>query len=211
MPADHGLPAPHHVDAERDIESRANDDETKPARLQTMHRDRSEIDDSIPRKTYVQRLALLNTTAGRWSTFSKHSYLPFIILFTFPAITYTAITYGSLLAWFSIAVNVYSVYFTLPPYNFGASGIGLMNLPPFIGGLVGSIYGGLVTVRSIIWLSRRNSGIFEPEMRLWTALSGVVIMPLSLLMFGLSTAYGLHWIYSSDWAWPLWIWVCGTG
>ena len=208
---DHGLPAPQYVDAERDIESRANDDETKPAPLQTTHRDCSEIDDSIPRKTFLQRLALLNTTAGSRSTYSKHSYQPFIILFTFPAITYTAITYSSLLAWFSVVVNVYSVYLTLPPYNCGAWGIGLMNLPPFIGGLVGSIYGGLVTDRSIIWLSRRNSGIFEPEMRLSTALTGVVIMPFSLLMFGLSTAYGLDWIISCDWAWPVGIWVCGTG
>lgn len=91
-------------------------------------------------------------------------------------------------------VNVYSIYFTLPPYNFTSDGIGLLNLAPFVGGVIGSVYSGLVVDKSIIWLSHRNGGIFEPEMRLWSALPGVVLMPLSILMFGLATAAGTHWI-----------------
>lgn len=151
------------------------------------------LDSTMPRKSYIQRLALVNNTPG-WQTFFRHTYQPFIILATFPAITFSALTYGSLLAWFSMAVTTYSVYFTLPPYNFGSEGIGLMNLPPFIGGLIGSLFAGIVTDRSIIWLARRNGGVFEPEMRLWTALPGVVIMPFSLLWFGFSTADGNAWI-----------------
>lgn len=151
------------------------------------------LDVTIPRKAYLQRLSLLNNTPG-WTTFFRHTYQPFIILATFPAITFSAITYGSLLAWFSMAVTTYSVYFTLPPYSFGAEGIGLMNLPPFIGGMIGSIFAGIATDRSIIWLARRNGGVFEPEMRLWTALPGDIIMPFSLLWFGFSTADGNAWI-----------------
>ena len=151
------------------------------------------INDNIPRKPYWQRLTLINSTPG-WSTFFRHVYQPFVILFTFPAITYTALTYGSLLAWFSVSVTTYSVYFTLPPYNFSPAGIGLLNLAPFIGGAVGSLIAGFLADRSIIWLSKRNHGIFEPEMRLWTAVPAIAIMPLSLLWFGLSTAYGAPWI-----------------
>jgi hypothetical protein len=151
------------------------------------------IDPNIPRKSYWQRMAPVSNTSGGWSIF-KHMYQPFIILFTFPAVTYTALIYGSLLAWFSVVVNVYSIYFTLPPYNFGSSGIGLLNLPPFIGGILGSIYGGLINDWAITKLSRRNKGIFEPEMRLWIAMPATVVLPGSLLMFGLSTANGLPWI-----------------
>ena len=91
-------------------------------------------------------------------------------------------------------VNVYSVYFTFEPYNFGPSGIGLMNLPPFIGGIFGSLYGGLVTDYLAIRLSRRNEGIFEPEMRLWVALPAIVLLPASIILFGAATADGLPWI-----------------
>ena len=92
---------------------------------------RFSVNESIPRKTYRERLALLTTTPG-WTAVFRHVYHPFVILFTFPAITYAALTYGSLLAWFSVSVTTYSVYFTLPPYNFSPSGIGLLNLAPFV-------------------------------------------------------------------------------
>lgn len=120
--------------------------------------------------------------------------MPFVIVLTFPAFTYAAIIYGSLLAWFSVVVSVYSGYFILPPYNFSAVGVGLMNLPPFIGSVIGSVYGGLLSDWLIVRLSRRNNGIYEPEMRLWLALPAVFILPGSLLFFGLPTAEGLPWI-----------------
>lgn len=155
------------------------------------------IDQDIPRKTYRQRLAIFpeNTDfTGGWTALFKHAYQPFIIITTFPAIAYSALMYGSILAWFSVIVNVWSIYFILPPYNFTAAGIGLMNLPPFIGGIVGSLYGGLLNDWLIIKLSRRNKGVFEPEMRLWVALPAVLAMPASILLFGLATANGLPWI-----------------
>lgn len=114
-------------------------------------------------------------------------------MFTFPAIAYTALTYGSILAWFSVCVSAYSVYFTLPPYNFSSAGVGLLNLAPFVGGIFGSIYGGIGSDWLIIRLSRRNNGIYEPEMRLWLQLPCVFIMPAGILMFGLSMARGMHW------------------
>jgi len=153
------------------------------------------LDSSIPRKTYLQRLRFFPKGCfdGDWSLF-RHVYQPFIILFTFPAITYTALIYGTILAWFSVVVNVWSIYFTLPPYNFSSTGIGLMNLPPFIGGVLGSLFGGLLNDWLAIHLARRNKGIFEPEMRLWVAIPAVFILPAGILLFGLSTAYGHPWI-----------------
>lgn len=148
----------------------------------------------IARKTYLQRMAFTTTSPGGWSLFLQHSYLPFVILFTFPAFMYSAVIYGSLLAWFSVVVSVYSSYFTLPPYNFSAQGVGLMNLAPFIGSVIGSAYGGLLSDWLIVFLSRRNNGIYEPEMRLWLALPAVLTTPGSILFFGLPTAQGLPWI-----------------
>ena len=152
------------------------------------------ISDQTPRKSYLQRLTPFSFAHGGWTTFFRHSYQPFTVLFTFPAIAYSALLYGSLIAWLVAVVNVYSIYFTFPPYKFGPSGIGLMNLPPFIGTIIAFLFGGVFSDWLVIRLSRRNNGIFEPEMRLWIALPFLIILPGSILLFGLSTANGLHWI-----------------
>lgn len=78
------------------------------------------IDNSIPRKSYSQRLALFSSASGSWRSVFRHTYQPFVILFTFPAITYSGLIYGTIIAWLVAIVNVYSIYFTLPPYNFGS-------------------------------------------------------------------------------------------
>lgn len=142
----------------------------------------------IPRKTYWQRMSLTTTSPGGLAKFFRHTYQPFIILFTIPAVTYTALIYGSLLAWFSVALTVLSIYFTLPPYNFSSAGIGLLNLAPFIGAIFGSAYGGFLSDYTILQLSRRNRGIFEPEMRLWLAVPAMILTPAGYFMFGFSVA-----------------------
>lgn len=76
-----------------------------------------------------------------------------------------------------------------PPYNFDAIGVGLMNVAPFVGALIGFPCGGWLSDKSILWLSKKNRGIYEPEMRLWLALPVAVLGPASILMFGLGLAY----------------------
>ncbi|KIW64048.1 hypothetical protein PV04_09008 [Phialophora macrospora] len=148
----------------------------------------------IPPKSYSQRLRLLTVTPGGFDDFVRHAWQPFVILFTTPAVAYTALIYGSLLAWFTVVLSVFSIYLTYPPYNFSTSAVGLMNLAPFIGSLLGSAYGGPLSDFHILRLSQKNNGIYEPEMRFWLALPWIVVTPLSLLMFGLCLAHGLHWI-----------------
>ena len=147
---------------------------------------RSQVDPTIPKKTYRQRMAL-------W-TFSdvpllRHVYQPFILLVTFPAVAYSSLMYGALLAWFSIIVTTWSNYLLEPPYNFGSIGIGLFNLAPFIGSLLGSIVGGPVNDWWILWRAKRNGGIYEPETRLHLSLVGLVTCPLSILLFGLPLSH----------------------
>lgn len=118
-----------------------------------------------------------------------HFYQPIVALFYFPAVAYAAITYGSSLAWFAIMTSLQASYMLYPPYNFDARGIGLMNLAPFVGAVLGFPCGGYLSDKSILWLSKKNGGIYEPEMRLWLALPVVVLGPASILMFGLGIAY----------------------
>ncbi|KAJ5503480.1 hypothetical protein N7463_006354 [Penicillium fimorum] len=144
----------------------------------------------IPLKTYFQRMALVTPTEESvW----PHFYQPIVALFTFPAVAYAAITYGSTLALFAIMTSLQASYMLLPPYNFDAIGVGLMNLAPFVGAIIGFPFGGHLSDKSILWLSKRNGGIYEPEMRLWLALPIAIICPVGILIFGLGIAYGVHW------------------
>lgn len=143
------------------------------------------IDPNIPRKTYWQRLAWITPTDA---PILRHIYQPFIILFTFPAITYTALTFGCVLACFAIVITIQAIYLLEPPYNFSPSGVGLMNLPPFVGAFIGFFVGGWLNDKSILWLAKRNQGIYEPEQRLWMAVPTAFAIPAGMLLFGIGIA-----------------------
>ncbi|KAJ6780172.1 hypothetical protein PWT90_04400 [Aphanocladium album] len=148
------------------------------------------VDPSIPIRSLRQRFALVTMTKG---TILHDLYEPIIILVTFPAITYTAIAYGVLLAWFAVLISVQATYMFDPPYNFTSIGIGLMNIAPFIASIPGVLIGGYLNDKFIVWLAHRNHGTYEPEMRLWMILPLAIIAPAGILMFGLGLNYGAPW------------------
>lgn len=143
------------------------------------------VDLSIPRKTYWQRMALFTATDA---PILRHVYQPFIVLFTFPAVTYTAISFGCVLSCFAIVTTVLAIYLPDEPYNFSPSGVGLMNLPPFIGTFFGFFVAGWLNDKSIVWLANKNRGIYEPEQRLWMAIPASIFVPIGLLIFGTGLA-----------------------
>ncbi|KAK5116327.1 hypothetical protein LTR85_009299 [Meristemomyces frigidus] len=145
-----------------------------------------------PRKSIRERYSLLTLTPGGSRPFLGLVW-DFAALLQYPAVVYTALMWGSCLTFFSVLLTTLSTYMTLPPYNFTTSGIGLMSLPPFIGGLL-ALFVSASNDWIILKLAERNGGVFEPEMRLWLALIGVVITPAGLLLFGLSMAEGKPWI-----------------
>lgn len=134
----------------------------------------------IPPATYRQRL--------RWVTYSSESlwkiaYFPAYIILL-PHVLFSAIQYAAGISWLVIMASITPIVFTQPPYNFDADGIGLMNLGPFVGNLLGSFYSGLLSDRSVRWLARRNGGYYEPEMRLYLLLPPALFMACGIIMFG---------------------------
>ena len=169
--------------------SKGIDDRTGGSRQQTLPEPAFQgIDPTIPMKGYRERLAFTTVTLGPFKKFFCHTYQPFIILFTFPAVAYTALQYGSILAWFSILATTEATYFAAPPYNFGPIGIGLLNLPSFLGTLLGAVYGGPLSDWSILWFTKRNHGVYEPEMRLYLTVFPVLVGPAGLFLYGYSLA-----------------------
>ena len=137
-------------------------------------------------KPLRKRLALITRTGA---PIKHHFYTPFIILFEFPAVAYTAVTFGAVLAWFSVLISISSTQMVGPPYNFSPDQIGLLNLWPFVGQLIGALGAGYISDRWIVAMAKRNGGIYEPEMRLWLALLGAPLLVTGgILMFGIGIA-----------------------
>lgn len=151
------------------------------------------IDPMIPRKTYRERLAIFTPSHGDFSMFLRHSYQPVQILCTIPAVAYMSLVYGVMLAWSTVMTTTLSGWMILPPYNFTAAQIGLMSLPPFIGSTIGSLVCGPLSDWVILWLARRNKGIYEPEMRLWVMAPFLPFAPAGAFMFGIGLNNGASW------------------
>lgn len=118
------------------------------------------IDSSIPLKTYRQRMALITKTPGTLRDFLRHFYNPLLML-AIPGVAYTALQYGAFLSWISVVATTESDFFSSDPYDFSTSGIGLLNLAPFIGAVIAAPYSGPLSDWSIVQVSKRNGGYVQ--------------------------------------------------
>lgn len=142
-----------------------------------------ELDTTIPLKTWRQRLALVTYTAEPiW----PYIHRPFVVLTTFPAVLFCALQYALGIVWLTILSSVLGLVFPLPPYNFTPQQIGFMSIGPFVGNLLGSVYGGFLGDRSILFFARRNRGYYEPEMRLYILHLPALTLAGGLIMFGVT-------------------------
>lgn len=147
------------------------------------------LNNNIPPSSWRKRLALTTPTPEPiWPYYHK----PFNILFTFPTITFAALQYAASAVWLTIMESVFSLVFPHAPYNFNPAQIGFTSLGPFIGNLLGAVYGGVLGDWSIIYFSRRNEGFFEPEMRLYILHLPVLALASGLIMFGATVARVCH-------------------
>ncbi|EED14247.1 MFS transporter, putative [Talaromyces stipitatus ATCC 10500] len=202
-----GLQTPTQVPTERPLDKKCDvasgecevqaDDGTK----QNKHASAShpsatnhEFDYSIPMNSWKKRLALITPSSEPiWPYF----YRPFQTAIYFPTVLFVGIQYAALIVWLAIIANVIALVFPLPPYNFNPQQVGYMSFGPFVGNLLGSIYGGLLGDWTILFFSRRNKGYYEPEMRLYTLHIPAIFLCGGIIMFGTTVAQGMHWILPS--------------
>ncbi|KAG5360670.1 putative MFS-type transporter [Yarrowia sp. B02] len=141
-----------------------------------------------------KRLALVTYQPGSFSDFMRKMITPFITLFTYPIVAFSALQYGFMLSWMSMGSTTTANSFVAPPYNFSSEAIGNINIAPFVGMILGSFFGGWVNDKTIIWLSKRNGGVYEPEFRLYSLLLANLTLTAGVFMFGISIARGTHWM-----------------
>lgn len=145
------------------------------------------------RKSWLQRMKPFSETRGSFKQLALHSYQPLFVMCTIPAVAYVALLYGLVTAAIQVSLTLVASTMPAPPYNFNASQVGLMSLPPLIGNILGTIAVAPFTDRIILYLARKNKGIYEPEMRLWLLLLFAPIFPAGLLVFGFALGKGMAW------------------
>lgn len=151
-------------------------------------------------KTYLQKLALWDRPRPQRMPYRALLSLKFT---SWPIIFYAGFSYGSYLIWFNVLNGTASVILGGAPYNFSAGMVGLSYLSCVLGVIAASIYTGYLSDWFTIRLARRNNGIMEPEQRLWGFAICLLVLPASLLLWGVGAAHEIHWF-------GLIVAMCGT-
>ncbi|RDW70074.1 MFS transporter-like protein [Coleophoma crateriformis] len=141
-------------------------------------------------KTYLQKLALKDKK--RDFHLFRMMVRPLLFL-SIPSISYAGFSYGSNLIWFNVLNGTASLILGGAPYNFKASMVGLTYISPLIGVAVGSFYSGVIGDRVVLALARRNKGLLESEYRLWLFSASLILIPGSLILWGVGAAHHIHW------------------
>lgn len=153
-----------------------------------------EIDWSIPMNPWWKRLALVTPSS---ESIWPYYYRPWMILLSFPHVMFTSLQYATAVMWLSIMSSVLSIVMSGPPYMFVPADIGYMCTGPFVGSIIGALYGGFLGDRTILYFAKRNKGYYEPEMRLYILFPPSLFICAGLIMYGVSMAKGEHWIIVS--------------
>lgn len=148
-------------------------------------------DPSIPVNNYWHRHSLyrLDPNSSSYNhSLLRHFYQPFLILVQFPAVAFAALQYGWLISMLSAVAVTQATILPAPPYNFSASSVGLMSLPPAIGAVIGALVGGPLVDILAVQVAKRRGGIHEPETRLWLFLIPGFGMIIGICLYGLTIA-----------------------
>ncbi|OJT13961.1 Protein HOL1 [Trametes pubescens] len=127
--------------------------------------------DASPQPTmpsYLSQLRIWNgtfTDVSMWKIFLR----PFPFLLS-PVTYFVFLSHGMQTVWLSLVPLCSSTIFTLE-YNFNASQIGLTNLGGIVGIVLAMAVTGPLNDWGVVWIAKRNCGVYEPEFRLIFMLS----------------------------------------
>lgn len=145
---------------------------------------------------YHKRIALITpSTYIKGFGFKQYvkRFVVYFKVFTLPAVWLSGILWGLQDAYMSFFLTTQDTYFSDDPWNYSETGVALMNVATLIGAVIGCIMSGVLSDRHVLWLAKRNDGLYEPEYRLWLLFITIIVSPIGLIMFGVGAAEGGKW------------------
>lgn len=124
-----------------------------------------------------------------WSTtYSKDPLVkivlrPFLVLAN-PAIVWAVIMIAFSQLWNVMLSFIIAQIFSAPPYLFNTAQVGYVSAGPATAGLLGCFFCGLVSDPIVLFLAKRNNGIYEPEFRLVLILFLPIFSSIGYFGFG---------------------------
>lgn len=149
-----------------------------------------------PPKSYWKGVAFITPAVNLVGTGFKQYIERLLLLFRvflFPPCIFSGFVWGIQSALLTFYLTVEDDDWYYPPYNYGNTGVALMNVPTLIGAVIGCFYAGVVSDWFTIYLAKRNNGIQEAEFRLYFLLIPALLCPAGLVIFAVGT--------DQDWAW----------
>ena len=145
-----------------------------------------------PRKSFTQQLKLfqkVDHSVDYWKT----TFRPFTYLLV-PAVLWVILVYGLLIGLGAFGLNfAFPLLIVAPPYNWSQINSGLLSIATIVGYVLAFPLTPL-SDRLCAWSTRRNHMIREAEMRLPILFIPTILAPVSMIVFGLTGQYQLHWM-----------------
>ncbi|KAH1665558.1 hypothetical protein KXX15_008390 [Aspergillus fumigatus] len=110
---------------------------------------------------------------------------PIVAIFS----VYLGIVYGYLYLLFTTITPVYQT-----TYQFSQGAAGLTYLGIGVGSLIGLLIFGTISDKILIYLTKQNDGVREPEFRMPPLIPGSLFVPIGLFWYGWSAEKQLHWM-----------------
>lgn len=162
-----------------------------------IQRNRMSMSYSRP-KTYWQRIKLV-TPAPNLHGLGFKQYINRLWhtmrVFSFPAVWYAGLQWGLQNVCLTFYLTVEEDNWYEEPYNYTNTQVGNMNIPCLIGSVIGCFYGGVLSDKFLIWMTKRNKGVMEAEFRLYLMGLCLLVFPTGMWLFGIGSSLG--------WSWPV--------
>ncbi|KAI2610748.1 putative MFS transporter [Hypoxylon fragiforme] len=141
-------------------------------------------------KTFWQKMSILDKPRPFMMHYRAWQSLK---LLSWPVVFYSGFSYGTYLIYFNILNATSSIILGAPPYSFSTSMVGLSYVSCVIGVALAAAFTGVFSDRFVIRLARKNNGVSEPEHRLWLFAVSTLVIPSSLILWGVGAAHQVHW------------------
>lgn len=157
-----------------------------------------------PLTPYWKRIAIITPSPYLIGWGFKQYLKRFIVyfkVFTLPAVWLSGLLWGLQDTFMSFFLTTQDTYFYDDPWNKSETGVALMNIATLIGACIGCVVAGIISDKHVLWIAKRNDGVYEPEYRLYLIFITAVLSPVGLIMFGVGAAQ----------EWPGWVVYGGLG